>query len=85
MQVNKIDFVKSLNEIILGLGDEDLIESWLMVGVPDCPSEEDFEFIANNEESFDETVNCFVRLSKYIKTGLFLDNKFYNGHETKSR
>ena len=77
--MNKKEFVKALNELILGLGDEDLIEVWLMNGVPDCPSEEDFEFIANDQEAFDETVNLFVKMSKYIKTGIYIDNKFYKG------
>lgn len=77
--MNKVEFIKALNEIIIGLGDEDLIEPWLMCGVPDCPSEEDFEFIANNQKSFDETVNLFVKMSKYIKTGIYIDNKFYKG------
>ena len=77
--MNKVEFIKALNEIIIGLGDEDLIEPWLCGGVPDCPSEEDFEFIAENQKSFDETVNLFVRLSKYIKTGIYIDNKFYKG------
>ena len=77
--MNKVEFIKALNEIILGLGDEDLIDIWLMNGVEDCPTDEDFEFIANNQESFDETVNCFVRLSKYIKTGININGKWYKG------
>ena len=77
--MNRVEFIKALNEIILGLGDEDLIEVWLMGGVPDAPSEEDFEFIANNQDSFDETVNCFVRLSKHIKEGIKIDGKWYMG------
>jgi hypothetical protein len=77
--MNRVEFIKALNEIVLGLGDEELIEGWLMNGVPDCPSEEDFEFIANDQESFDETVNCFVRLSKYIKTGIKINGKWYKG------
>ena len=78
--MNKVEFIKALNEIILGLGDEDLIEPWLMCGVPDQADESDFEFIANDQKSFDETVNLFVKMSKHIKGGIYIDNKFYNGH-----
>ena len=77
--MNRVEFIKALNEIVLGLGDEELIESWLMNGVPDCPTDEDFEFIAQNQESFNEAINCFVRLSKYIKTGIKIDGKWYKG------
>ena len=77
--MNKVEFIKALNEIILGLGDEDLTDIWLMNGVPDCPSQEDFEFIANDRDSFDEVVNLFVRMSKHIKEGIYIDNKFYKG------
>lgn len=77
--MNRVEFIKALNEIVLGLGDEELIEEWLINGVPDCPDEDDFEFIAENQNAFDETVNCFVRLSKYIKTGIKIDGKWYMG------
>ena len=77
--MNKVEFIKALNEIILGLGDEDLIEVWLTCGVPDQPDDEDFEFIANDQDSFDEVVNCFVRLSKHIKEGINIDGKWYKG------
>ena len=77
--MNKVEFIKALNEIIIGLGDEDLIDLWLMNGVPDQPDQEDFEFIANNQKSFDEVVNCFVRLSKNIKEGINIDGKWYMG------
>ena len=56
--MNKIEFIKALNELILGTADEDIIEVWYMNGVPDSPSQEDFEFIANDQESFDDVVNC---------------------------
>ena len=77
--MNKVDFVKFMNELILATGDEDIFEIWFMNGVPDCPSEEDFEFIANNEESFRETTNTFIRLSKHFKEGLNLYGKWYKG------
>lgn len=77
--MNKVEFIKALNELMLGTTDEDLLEVWFMNGVPDCPSQEDFEFIANNEESFDDVVNCFIRLSKHLKEGIYIDNKFYKG------
>ena len=62
--MNRVEFVKGMNELILGLGDEDLIDIWFMNGVPDSPSDEDFEFIANNQESFNEVLKCFVKLYK---------------------
>jgi hypothetical protein len=77
--MNKVEFVKALNELVLGLGDEDHLEYWFTCGVPDCPSQEDFEFIANDKDSFDETVNCFIRLSKHLKEGIEIDGKWYKG------
>ena len=68
--MDKVEFVKALNELILATGDEDLFE---------VPSEEDFEFIANDEESFKETVNTFIRLSKHFKEGLNLYGNWYHG------
>lgn len=44
--------------------DEENIMTWLMLGVPDCPSEDDFEFIAEDDESYNETVVLFNKLCK---------------------
>lgn len=77
--MDKIQLIKALNELILATGDEDIFEVWFMTGVPDSPSEEDFEFIANNETSFKETVNTFIRLSKHFKEGLNLYGNWYKG------
>ena len=78
--MNKVEFIKALNELMLGTADEDIIEVWNMNGVPDQPDESDFEFIGNDAESFDDVVNCFIRLSKHLKDGVYIDDKFYKGN-----
>lgn len=50
--------------VINEFDDEENIMVWLMLGVPDCPSEDDFEFIAEDDENFNETVALFNRLCK---------------------
>ena len=74
--MDRVTLLKAMNELVLALGDEEQIEPWLIVGMGDCPSEEDFEFVANNEESFAETVHEFIKLSKHFKEGVYLDNKW---------
>ena len=44
--------------------DEENIMTWLTLGVPDCPNEDDFEFIAGDDENYNETVALFHRLRK---------------------
>lgn len=76
--MNKVELIKAMNEIVLATTDEDnVIDTWLRYGVPDEPTDEDFKFIANNEDSFKETVECFIILSKHFKEGLKLFGKWY--------
>jgi hypothetical protein len=42
--------------------DEDLQDTWLVMGVPDEPSEEDLEFIAEDAEEFSRVVRLFGNL-----------------------
>lgn len=46
--------------------DEDLIDYWLMDGVPDCCDEETLEFIATDEECWLACVNAFSYICKEI-------------------
>lgn len=43
------------------IGDEDIIESWLMCGVPDEWDEDDLIEIAEDDEMWTDTVECFRR------------------------
>lgn len=75
--MDKVTLLKAMHELVMALGDEDLIETWLMVGMGDFPTDEDFEFVANNEESFAETVHTFIQLAKHFKEGIKLFGKWY--------
>jgi transposase len=47
--------------------------------VPDEPSEEDFQEIAEDKELFDAVVNCFIRVSRHLKEGINIDGTWYKG------
>lgn len=75
--MDRVTLLKAMNELVLALGDEEQIEPWLINGIGDCPSEEDFEFVAENEESFAETVHTFIQLARHFKEGIKLFGKWY--------
>ena len=55
--VRKMDaYIK--NEIT----DEDDLYSWITYGVPDCPSESDYDFIADDDEEYSSLCRLFVSL-----------------------
>ena len=65
MVKTKIAVLQAMHEFVINrFNDEENIMVWLTYGVPDCPNESDYEFIAENEESFNETVDLFNRLCK---------------------
>lgn len=57
---DRILWIKSMNTVILDDGDEALWWGWISI-VPDEPQEDDFEFIADTEELWDDCWNFFKR------------------------
>ena len=61
----RITILQAMHEFVFNkFNDEENIMEWLTYGVPDCPNESDYEFIAENEENFNEIVDLFNRLCK---------------------
>lgn len=59
---NRIALLKAMHEYILTeCQNEYTFDYWLVVGVPDEPSENDFEFIAGDDESFREVCMAFAK------------------------
>lgn len=57
-------FLKAMNDIILTTtDDEELIYWWLEECIPDCPSEDDFEYIAEDTELFELCRKIFSRIT----------------------
>ena len=74
---DRAQFVKSMNDIVLHLDDEKAIDIWHHF-VPDEAIDEDFWFIANDEELFDNCVFLFEDLmQKFIGTGIYIGKTHY--------
>lgn len=74
---DRTDFVRSMDNIITHLNDENAYMKWIQV-VPDCATQDDFEAIADNEELFDSTVYLFKDLmDKYMKNGIYIGKTCY--------
>lgn len=59
----RIKLLKGMDSYICNeIGDEDIWETWIAVGVPDCATEEDYRFMAEDEETWCETCALFGRL-----------------------
>lgn len=54
--------LKAMHEVMCNANDENLYMIWISLGVPDCPTEDDFEFIAGSDETYNETVDLFIKL-----------------------
>ena len=55
------DQLKAMHEVIKEANNEEIYMVWIYT-VPDCPSDDDFEFIAEDDESYNEVVDLFIRL-----------------------
>ena len=52
--------LKAMHEVMLNANDENIYMSWITCGVPDCPSDDDYEFIAEDDETYNEVVDLFI-------------------------
>jgi hypothetical protein len=58
----KIKILKEMNaHVIKDIGDDDITDYWLTYGVPDDPSEDDYQFIAENWDCWVDTLKAFTR------------------------
>ena len=73
----RADFVRSMNNIMVHMNDEEAYMKWIQV-VPDGATQEDFEAIADDEELFDSTVYLFKDLmERYMKNGIYIGKTCY--------
>lgn len=54
--------LKKMNENIINLGDEMIWWDWIEFAIPDEPSEEDYEFIADDIEEYISVVRYYEKL-----------------------
>ena len=57
----RITQLKAMHTLMLEANDEGIYMSWIYL-MPDCPSEEDFESIAIDDEQYNECFDKFVKL-----------------------
>ena len=58
----RIQLLKGMNQYIIDLGDEEVYDAWFSLAVPDEPTEDDYEFIADNIEEWVYVCQLFGRL-----------------------
>ena len=56
--------LKDMHQYIIEMGDEDIYDEWITLAVPDEPTEEDFESIADDDKEWIETCRLFGVLSE---------------------
>ena len=61
---SRIAVLKAMDKAVRNMNDEDSFTPWLMGGVPDGASKEDYEYIAENHEYYIETVKLFEKIVK---------------------
>ena len=57
----RITQLKAMHELMTEANDENIYMTWIY-RMPDCPSEEDFEDIAINDEEYNGCFDLFVKL-----------------------
>lgn len=55
--------LKAMDEFVHSINNEELMENWLSCGVPDEASEEDYSYIASDEDLYRTCVRIFKRIT----------------------
>ena len=58
----RIGVLKSMDNIIRHINDETYMNTWLMLGVPDCASDNDYEFIASHDNEYNDITKLFFEI-----------------------
>ena len=58
----RIAQLKAMHELMMSANDEDIYMTWIITGVPDEPDESVFELIAEDDVSYNECFDLFVKL-----------------------
>lgn len=62
--ISRVTQLKAMHELMRYANDEEIYMTWIVTGVPDEPSEDDFEYIALNDELYNGCFDLFVKLIK---------------------
>jgi len=57
----RVEQLRAMHEIMCNANDENIYMTWIYV-MPDCATQEDFEYIAADDESYNECFDLFVKL-----------------------
>ena len=60
----RVEQIKAMHELMKNANDEEIYMAWIYT-VPDEPSDEDFEYIALNDEEYNYCFDEFIRLINY--------------------
>lgn len=58
----RITQLKAMHKLMCNANDESIYMTWITCGMPDEPTEDDFEFIAEDDESYTDAFDLFARL-----------------------
>ena len=61
----RIEQLKAMHELMRNANDEGIYMSWIVTGVPDEPSDKDIEYIAMDDENYNECFDLFINLIKH--------------------
>ena len=77
MNTEKIALLKAMHTIMLCMNDENAYVRWTYM-MPDEATEDDFRFIAQDDEEFEDVVKAFGLIMKdHLHSGLWVDGNLY--------
>lgn len=58
----RVEILKAMHTLMQHASNENIYWHWVTLGPPDEPDDDDFEYIAEDNENYNEVIDLFVRL-----------------------
>ena len=75
--MTRYELMKSMHNVICAMNNEEAYFRWVYI-VPDCPTDEDLQDIAEDDEEFEEVCMFFRELvAEYSPDGFYVGRKTF--------
>lgn len=77
-KIKRIELLRAMNIVALTCNNEDCIDNFWLYVMPDDADDDDFDFIANDDEEFNHVCEAFSKMIEMLhREGMYVEGKLY--------
>lgn len=77
-KIKRIELLRAMNTVALTCNNEDCIDNFWLYAMPDHADDDDFDFIADDDEKFNHVCEAFSKMIEMLhREGMYVEGKLY--------